>query len=515
MDVAVGDEATAGEADHNQSVYRRASLIAECAVARFDPHSIPSRLRLRVAEILARTDAVCAEHLDEEYAELAREMAAALARLRPSPIEFGAAITWAAGILHAVGWVNFLDDPTEEPHMTDAALARAVGVGRSTMSAASGRIRDALDLVPMHPGWTLSSRLADNPLAWMVEVNGLLLDAREAPRAVQEQLAREGLIPYVPAADPSGARSVADAILAEAQERVSRTLTANPDASNADIDAALAEVMTEYNRRPQDELGGLTPDIVQRLLDADWESDDSAIRIDASLSVDALAPAATLHDARLVLEMLGARGEAKATPKGNLSRDFLNEFRARMTTREAWDHFWIDDRAQNEQDFGPLHFTRVLLEVAGLIKRRKGAWTRTRRGEQLAAPVRAGELLAHLFRTQFRAFNLAYLDRALAAPGFQRTIGYTLYQYGRVGGAWRKPSALKERIVLPAVVDEAAMDRGYDAMALIVETRFLRPLVRFGLAERRTTERGAAEIIARDEFRKSALFDRVVRFDVR
>jgi len=47
--------------------------------------------------------------------------------------------------------------------------------------------------------WTLPSRMDDNPLVWMLEVNGLIVDVRHAPREVQEIAFNKGLIPYIPA----------------------------------------------------------------------------------------------------------------------------------------------------------------------------------------------------------------------------------------------------------------------------------------------------------------------------
>jgi hypothetical protein len=38
-----------------------------------------------------------------------------------------------------------------------------------------------------------------NPLVWMAEVNGLLVDLRDMPREVQEISFEDGLIPYIPA----------------------------------------------------------------------------------------------------------------------------------------------------------------------------------------------------------------------------------------------------------------------------------------------------------------------------
>ncbi len=41
-----------------------------------------------------------------------------------------------------------------------------------------------------------------NPMAWMITVNGLIIDARHAPRAIQEEAYRKGIIPYIPGDSP-------------------------------------------------------------------------------------------------------------------------------------------------------------------------------------------------------------------------------------------------------------------------------------------------------------------------
>ncbi len=37
-----------------------------------------------------------------------------------------------------------------------------------------------------------------NPLAWMIQVDGFIVDARDAPREIQEEAFLRGLIPYIP-----------------------------------------------------------------------------------------------------------------------------------------------------------------------------------------------------------------------------------------------------------------------------------------------------------------------------
>ena len=45
----------------------------------------------------------------------------------------------------------------------------------------------------------LPSRLDDNPMVWMLQVNGFMVDVCKAPREVQEIAFNQGLIPYIPA----------------------------------------------------------------------------------------------------------------------------------------------------------------------------------------------------------------------------------------------------------------------------------------------------------------------------
>lgn len=508
------------------------------------PGARDAGLRARVEEIGARTDAFAAAHLDAEYAALCRRMADALAELRPSPLERGAVRTWAAGIVDAVGWVNFLADPSQTPHLPTAELARLTGVGQSTLAAYRRTIRDALDLVRMDPTWTRPSRLADNPLAWIVEVDGLPVDARDLPRPVQEAAFRQGLIPFVPeggdadeddgddAGDVDSARAAELAGLwADVHAAFARALGGDGSDADGAADAHLAdavgEVAADYNRRPQTDLGGLSPDAVQRLLDADWESAGSAVRLDDGLPPDDVAEAGTLRDARWLLGQLAVPNGVKATPKGNLPRAVVAAFVAHagatngvdLSEGEGAELVGFVRGQPNEEDVWRLHHARLLLELAGLVKRRRGVWSRTRRGDQLAAPERAGALFAALVRTHFRRFNLEYVDGVGAAPGFQYTVGYTLYQFGRVGAEWRRPAALADLVLLPSVRHEVPprgpAETRYDPMALALETRVLRPLVGFGLAEAQAPPRepGAWEV-APSSYRKAPLFGRMFRFTV-
>ncbi len=160
--------------------------------------AVPAAVKPHYDEIVALTDAFCEEHLNAEYAQVCRQMAATLARKRPSPLLTGRPNTWAAAIVHTVGSVNFLFDKTQTPHMRADELAECFGLSKSTVGTKAKQIKDILNIGILDPDWTLPSRMDDNPMAWMISVNGLILDARHVPRPIQEEAYRKGLIPYLP-----------------------------------------------------------------------------------------------------------------------------------------------------------------------------------------------------------------------------------------------------------------------------------------------------------------------------
>ena len=159
---------------------------------------VPKKMQEKFDAIVTLTDGVCKEHLDEEYAQLARQATAALCRKRPSPLLSGRVSSWACGIVYALGFVNFLFDKTQDPHMSAADLCAAFGVSKSTGAAKSRQVRDALRMMQMDPNWYRPSRMDENVMAWMIMVDGLIVDARSMPPEIQEIAYEQGLIPYIP-----------------------------------------------------------------------------------------------------------------------------------------------------------------------------------------------------------------------------------------------------------------------------------------------------------------------------
>ena len=161
--------------------------------------SVPTAMRDLYATITRLTDAFCREHLTDEYAALCRQLTAALARKRPSPLVRGKTEIWACAVVYALGTVNFLFDKSQTPHMRADELCQGFGVSQSSGANKAKLIRDLFNMSQLDPSWCPPSQLDRHPTAWLIQVNGFIVDARHAPPAIQAEAYRRGFIPYIPA----------------------------------------------------------------------------------------------------------------------------------------------------------------------------------------------------------------------------------------------------------------------------------------------------------------------------
>jgi hypothetical protein len=137
--------------------------------------NVPKAMQAKYQEIIDLTDKFAAKYLNEEYAQLIRQLTATLARKRPSPLDKGKANSWAAGITHALGMMNFLFDPSQNPHISATELYKAFGVAQSTGQAKSKQVRDLLNMSHLDPQWALPSNLENHPSAMIRQLINTML----------------------------------------------------------------------------------------------------------------------------------------------------------------------------------------------------------------------------------------------------------------------------------------------------------------------------------------------------
>lgn len=292
------------------------------------------------------------------------------------------------------------------------------------------------------------------------------------------------------------------AVFREARGRVWKT--------EAEVQAFVSRRMAEYNATPQPELGGLSPQQAASLFSGDWET-SGALRLPSLPAVD-VADAPILKDARVVLETL-AEQPLSATATGNLNRAAVRLLLDRGATQDPWlDDLRAKNRAINELEAFPLHLVRITCELGHLLRRARGAFRITRRGRELVAGDRAGELFRTLFITYHRDLNHEYVSRGWPNPALQQTVAFCFHQLGRLARDWVTPEAIAADAVLPAAHPRQDPG-GFDELAIQFSARVVHPLVRFGLLERRPLP-GRASELGDHEIRKTPVFDRFLRFEL-
>ena len=237
----------------------------------------------------------------------------------------------------------------------------------------------------------------------------------------------------------------------------------------------------------------------------------NAIRIANDLSADESAGSAVTRNTLILLRQAIERGGLPLTATGNLSRAVVAEMRGLI----EWPHYDQSDafrlnKVINEPDFLPLHVVRILAQAAALVRAHRGKLVATPLGKSMLSHERQGSLLAILFHIAFWRMDLGYFGRSLLGSWPQADIGVVLWSLSVSAGDWQTSEKLTRLCTIPA---PAALTGTWDRSAYAMEARILWPMLWFGLLEYRSET--DSRFAARHYYRKSALFDRLLKFIVK
>lgn len=227
------------------------------------------------------------------------------------------------------------------------------------------------------------------------------------------------------------------------------------------------------------------------------------------------APILTLFE--LLTDAIGERG-LKPTAKGNLPRNFC---------REAALVYWGERYQENtrygginrEEDFNDLHVTRLVAELAGLIRKYKGRFILSRDCRRLLGGDGLETIYPKLFRTYAEQFNWAYRDGHPELRFMQSAFLFTLYLLRRYGDTWR-PQVFYEDAFLgafPMLLDEVPQSQLFSPDETVRRTYTWRSLVHFaGFLGLASVAPVSDEILCHEYRVKSLpLLGQVVQFQLR
>ena len=285
-------------------------------------------------------------------------------------------------------------------------------------------------------------------------------------------------------------------------------------ASLEELQAFTDRFMRQRNQAPLDDFQGLSPDQMHRFLHFPFDSPE-LVTYAPVVAGDPKAPILTLFG--LLADAIGEQG-LKATATGNLPRNVCREAASAYWGEEAIRVNGRFAHINKEEDFSPLHVTRLVAGLAGLIRKFRGRFILGRECRRSLTDHGLGGIYPRLLLSYVRDFNWGYRDGFTDLGLIQRSFLFTLYLLDLHGGEWL-PEVFYEDAFLrafPGVLSEVA-PTPYSTPEKTVRSCYTwRVLVNFaaflGLAEVEPTAEGRHDRHCR--VKKRPLLAETVRFHI-
>ena len=282
-----------------------------------------------------------------------------------------------------------------------------------------------------------------------------------------------------------------------------------------ELQEEVTRINERYNKRPDPEMAGLSPNEVFRLINLSWDDDNFPIKFNEQLSIHDVQGSYFFQNSRTLLNVLiGLEDESTATATGNLSRKVLEVLFDKILLRESDKPFVTKyDRSFNENNVYTIHETKIICQMANIIRKTGKRFLVTKKYQKLLLDDNAGKLYYHLFSTFFRRFNIAFRDGFGKFYSIQSTIPFSFYVISKFADGFFKIKELEGKIFLPAVGRDIIEQsrKSWDITGL-VHTRIIEPLLSFGLIE--AVRSSKLLVFNIEAVKKTGLFDKFMKFSV-
>jgi len=303
---------------------------------------------------------------------------------------------------------------------------------------------------------------------------------------------------------PGAAQTIAGEIAQAAEEQNFESLE--------ELNALTNQVMERHNRRVSDEFCGLSPEQMFHLLHGPLTSPET---VRFSTDIEPVLDSGIMRVFNSMVEAIGDSG-LKATAKGNLPLGFCKALAQQLRKEDDGSRLLLIGGIRSETDLDVLHCTRLVTQLAGLVRKYRGKFVLTRKCLDMLSRQDIGCLYFELFMAYTTKFNWGYRDGYPEAGIVQQSFLYTLFLLASFGESplpqqfyedkflTAFPMALEMFSNTPYSTAEDSARRCYVLRALEQFATF------FGLAE--LTPQSQALYRYNYVIRKSALLDHFVTF---
>lgn len=233
-------------------------------------------------------------------------------------------------------------------------------------------------------------------------------------------------------------------------EMVKERVSGNELLTLDDLNQELSQVTYNQNNMPKAPFLGLSPAQMHDILYGSFEFENIVFSV--NLKSNQLSEVPLIKQAYYFLNKLKEVNELKTTQKGNLPKAFVVEMYNKFFKEERY------ARLPNKEDDLP-QLTRLkhLLDMSGLIKKRKNKFSLTKKGGTIVAKDNNIELFKLIVGSFFNKWNWAYGDGYSELQLIQSSAVFNLYLLHKKAKDWVLGEDLGQAFLdaFPALVNEA------------------------------------------------------------
>jgi hypothetical protein len=279
-----------------------------------------------------------------------------------------------------------------------------------------------------------------------------------------------------------------------------------------ELNSVAATVMNQRNSSALVEFCGLSPEQMASLLYAPF---DSPQVIKYSTDIELMPDIRIIWLFTALVEAIGEKG-LKATARGNLPLKFCKALAQQIRQHFPDPNSFYIGGIRSETDFSELYCTRLVAELAGLIRKYRGHFVLTKKCRDMLARQQMGGIYMELFTAYTTKFNWGYRDGYPEAEIVQHSFLYTLFLLTSFGGEQRAQRFYENKFLtaFPMALEMFPETDYSSAEDSARHCYILRSIDRFtgffGLVE--LTSESQKRIDPSYTIRKSALLDQFVTF---
>lgn len=298
-------------------------------------------------------------------------------------------------------------------------------------------------------------------------------------------------------------------------EELKELLSAQEFDSIEEVRAAAEQLIADKNQKPQDIFFDLSPDQVFKMLNYPFESPDLC-RFSNHLSIEPVAPILKLMTG--IISAIDDKGLPATKARGSLPQKLCRKLWGDYCELYPDDEFLSFHKVNKEDDFFELHVARIVLELAGFLRKVKGRFYVTRKYQKIVAKSGLRGIYPIIFKVYCREFNWGYWDHFSEASIIQQSFLFTLYLLNIDGEKMVCTSVYEDKFLqaFPMVIAEMESSPystpDEDFRRCYYYRAYKRFLVFLGLAELEVVE-GSKAFENKSKVKKTPLFDSLIYFE--